>query len=148
LKERWNIREWADLDNRFGDMINASLDAMRHTKPTADSNRSRWPDSELWQRVRRVAAADLFEMCNWADPDLIKRVEKEAHDRLLAAQMVGVLITRAALHGKHASELQAFATDVGNQLVNDIARRPGRFEQKLALAKGRYDLGCPDCSSL
>lgn len=141
LKERWNIRTWAELDRRFGDLVAASLDAIRHAQPTGDSNRSRWPESELWQNVREGAEADLFEMRSWADPDLVKRVEKEAYEDMLTTHMKGLLIARAALNGTQAKTLPAFARAVGAEMAEDFARAPRRFEQKLALARDRYSLG-------
>src|SRR5206468_1118150 len=63
LKDRWNIRTWADLDARLGDMVACILNAVRYTRPTPqDSNRSRWLDHDLWQLVRRETQSDLFEM--------------------------------------------------------------------------------------
>lgn len=140
LKERWNIRRWSDLDARLGDTIAATLDAVRYTTPSEDSNRSRWPDHDLWTRVRTETATDLFEMRTFVDPDLIKRVQAEAHDQLLAAQMSGLLTTRAALQGRKASELPAFATQVGRELSEAVTAAPARYEQKLAEAKSRYHL--------
>ena len=141
LKERWSIVKWADLDDRLGDLISATLDVVRYAQPTTDSNRSRWPESQLWQQVRSETEADLFEMTARTDPDLVKRVQKEAHERLLATQMLGLLTTRAALSGVAFGDLAAFATLVGSQMAREIAAAPGRFERKLSAANGRYDLG-------
>jgi hypothetical protein len=141
LKDRWNIRTWPDLHDRFGDMIAAAIRAIRHAQPTTDSNRSRWPESGLWRKVREESEADLFEMRNWANPDLVKRVQKDAHDRLLAGQMAGLLTTRAALRGVSAADLCSFAVAAGNEMAIEIGRAPHRFGRKLAHARDRYGLG-------
>ena len=132
------IRTWAQLDAYFGDMIAATLKATRHTQPSIDSNRSRWPNSVLWERVEAEASADLFEMRNWADPDLVKRVQREAYDQMLACQMTGLLTTRAALSDKEFGELPSFATYIGQQMADQIARAGPQFERKLRLAKSRF----------
>lgn len=141
LRDRWAIRTWAELDSHFGDMIAASLRATRYAQPNGDTNRSRWPDSEIWKLVKLQADADLFEMRLWADPDLVKRVEREAHDRLLAGQMLGLLTTRAALSGIDAGNLVSFAMTAGEEMSRKIAESPSRYEKKLARAGSRYSLG-------
>lgn len=141
LKDRWNIVSWADLHDRLGDMLATMLDVIRCAHPNQDSNRSRWPDSELWKQVRSELHADLFEMRTFADPDLVKRVQREEHDRLLAAQMTGLLTTRAALNGKVASELPSYAIDIGEEMAAYIVSARPRFERKLEHAKDRYSLG-------
>jgi hypothetical protein len=140
LKERWNIRTWGDLDARFGDMIAATLDAVRYAEPTGDSHRARWPPSKLWKLVRLECESDLFEMRNWADPELVKRVQRSAHDRMLAGQMAGLLTNRAALNGITAGELATFAVSKGQEMAHEIRRARSRFEKKLARAANRYGL--------
>lgn len=138
LKDNWNIRTWADLDNSLGDLIASTLDAIRYTEPTEDSNRSRWPDGVLWTQVRTNTQADLFEMRSYADPEIVKRVQKDEHDQLLAGQMLGLLISRAALQGIEAGQLRTFATAAGIEMAHDIANSPTRFEKKLVRAADRY----------
>lgn len=138
LKDDWKIRTWADLDNRLGDMVASIVESIRYKQPTEDSNRSRWPDSHLWELVRQSTETDLFEMRNYANPDTVKRVQKEEHDQLLTNQMLGLLISRAALHAVEAGQLQTFANATGKQMAHYIARSPNRFEQKLAKANSRY----------
>jgi hypothetical protein len=141
LKDSWSIVRWTDLDSRFGDLITAALGTVRYAQPTPDTNRSRWPESELWQHVHRQAEADLFEMTCRAAPDLVKRVQLDAHLQLLARQMIGLLTTRAALCGVGIDEFEAFARAAGAEMAREIAFAPSRFERKLAVAAGRYDLG-------
>lgn len=141
LKDSWSIRTWSDLDNRLGDFIASTLDAMRYTQPTFDTNRSRWPDSNLWEQVRFHTKADLFEMCSCADPDKVKFVQKEQHDQLLAGQMLGLLISRAVLHEIEAGQLHTFASAAGIEMARAITASPKRFEQKLAKAADRYIVG-------
>jgi hypothetical protein len=141
LKNRWNIVKWGDLDRCFGDLIANALDAVRYARPTRDANRSRWPESELWQLTRREIEADLFEMASRVEPDLLKRVQKESHLHLLGRQMIGLLITQAALSGVGIDQLEAFAIRTGASMAREIARARARYEAKLTVAGGRYDLG-------
>lgn len=138
LKERWRMSSWQDLDTRFGDLVAASLDAIRYALPSGDSNRSRWPDDLLWQSVREEAKEDLFEMRNFADPNLMKSVQRDEHDKLLAQQMTGLLTTRAAILGLPANGLSDFAELTGGQMAYNIEQEPERYAKKLANAVGRY----------
>ncbi|WP_285018662.1 hypothetical protein [Novosphingobium sp. fls2-241-R2A-195] len=138
LKTRWRISSWRDLDTRFGDTVDESLNAIRYAAPTDDSNRSRWPEAPLWQAVRQGVSDDLFEMRNFADPDLIKSVQRAEHDKLLSQQMTGILTTRAAILGLAASGLPDFAALSGGQMAENIEEEPERYARKLAEAAARY----------
>lgn len=142
LKERWGIRTWADLDSRFGDLIAATLDSVRYTLPTPDRNRSRWPESELWNCVRRETEDDLFEMRLYADPEQVKLVEKESHDRLLASQMTGLLLARAALSDICGDNLPSYARATGEEMARNLTQRRSHFEVKLHRVRQRYALRC------
>ncbi|MCJ2181056.1 hypothetical protein [Novosphingobium album (ex Hu et al. 2023)] len=80
---------------------------------------------------------DLFEMHSTAHPDLVRYVQKEAHDRLLAGQMEGLLTSRAALHGIDYAHLAEFAALLGEQMAQQIEDEPERFSQKLHKAADR-----------
>ncbi|WP_155986514.1 hypothetical protein [Novosphingobium resinovorum] len=140
LKTRWRISSWRDLDTRFGDTVNESLNAIRYVVPSDDSNRSRWPEAPLWQAVRQEVSEDLFEMRNFADPDLIKSVQRDEHDKLLAQQMTGLLSTRAAILGIVSAEIRDFAHATGKEMAYTIEANPDHFTKKLASAAGRYHI--------
>jgi hypothetical protein len=76
-------------------------------------------------------------------PDLVKRVQLEAHDQLLAMQMAGLLTTRAALHELVLSDLPSFALSVGKEMSNRVTEAPAHFDEKLTSAKARYDVEHP-----
>lgn len=141
LKDDWAIRSWSDLDARLGDMITAMFKAVRHTEPASDRNRGRWRDSALWREALKQCEVDLFELRNWAAPDLVKRVQLAAHDELLAMQMTGLLTTRAALRDLSFAQLLEFARTTGSEMINIIARSRSRYERKLLEAILRYELG-------
>ncbi|MFD2138213.1 hypothetical protein ACFSLT_28580 [Novosphingobium resinovorum] len=62
LKEEWKITKWSNLHDHFGDLVAETLRKVRHVSPNGDSNRSRWPESALWQAVRAEVEHDLLEM--------------------------------------------------------------------------------------
>lgn len=138
LKERWRITTWTDLDSRFGDVVAATLDAIRHASPNGDSNRSRWPLSDLWRAVRSEIEQDLLEMRSHVSPDHVKVVQREAHAQMLLGQMAGLQVALAAVLGVTYAALPAFAVTTGRQVSVRIQSDPEHFARKLADAAARY----------
>ena len=140
LRERWQVRGWHDLDARWAEIMSAAISKVRHTTPSTDTNRSRWPDSLLWQRVREeVSLYHSGTLCD-VEADAIRRLLKEERDAMLAKQMAGLLTSRAAIGGLTIEELPAFALETGRQMAFDIGKARGRFEQKLAEARRAHDV--------
>lgn len=140
LKDQWNLRSWADLDVRLGDLATAAIIAVRHTTPNKDTNRSRWPESFLWKIVTQEIRNDLFEMRNFAPADTVKRVHKEAHLRLLARQSMGLFITRAALSGISAQDLPSFTIAEAQHFADEFTSKLDEIQKKLQERAARYDL--------
>lgn len=138
LKDRWALRRWVQLDEHFGDVAAAILSAIRYADPTADSNRSRWPESSLWHLVREQLQGDLGEMKSSVAPDLIKRVQLEAHDKLLAAQMFGLLVLRGALNDQQVESLPAYARKLAALAAMHVSDDLPHYAEKLSRAKERY----------
>lgn len=139
LKDRWNVRTWCDLQARFGDLALEATEAVRMTEPNKDSNRSRWPASSFWKLVQSEVGDDLFEMRNFAPPDLIKRVHKEAHLDLLERQNLGLLVTRAAILGISIERLADFALAEGHRNFLAITAQIEVMEERLRKSGMRYE---------
>lgn len=138
LKDTWAVRTWLDLDEKIGDVFAQVLEAIRYTVPSADSNRARWPEHPLWEKARQEILLDLFEMRNFADPETVKLVQLEAHDQLLAAQMQGLLISRAALNQISHSALPHFIVANAREIIRTFSSNPAKVEERLLRATRRY----------
>ena len=139
LKDNWGIRSWSDLDTKFGDLVIEATDVVRLTMQREDRNRARWPNDPIWNVVRQELSADLFEMRNFAPPDTIKRIQKEKHLELLGQQLLGLLITRAAISGVSIDDLSAYAGTEGKRLARSIASDLEKTELKLSKSAARYE---------
>lgn len=137
LKDRWGIVSWDDLDSRLGDVFLAMLQAIRYAEPNGDTNRARWPASDLWEQVKHQTRTDLFEMRTCANPNLVKLVQQEEYDRLLSGQMLGLLTSRAAVAGISMVELVQFARRIGIEMADEIAQDHAKFAKKLVRAAAR-----------
>ncbi len=109
LKDKWRIRTWADLHDRLGDLKAKTLNAVRYAMPALDTNRARWPDDPIWGIARREIAGDLFQMRSHTNPDLIRKVLRAEHRRILLGQMSGISVGLAVTDGKDAA---AYTTSV------------------------------------
>ena len=138
LKDRWAITSWADLGSRFGDLIAATVASVRHTTPSLDSNRSRWPTSTMWDAVARETNDDLFEMRNYADPDLVKAVQRDAFCNMLQRQMDGIAITQAAVRGVPFTEVPDFVVHEGQRMAQRFMQESDRLKAKYLNAAARY----------
>ena len=103
-------------------------------------NRSRWPNAPLWEAALEQIKGHLFDMNCTVDPDLVKRVQLEAYDDLLAGQLAGLLITKAALHRVSLADFRSFSARTGEELVGRFFADPAKFERKLARRLARLEV--------
>ena len=95
LKNRWGIRTWMDLDEKLGDVYRKMLENIRYTEPLRDTNRSRWPDHEIWELAKQQLSNDLIEMMCGILPGFTKSVLRSEHIRMLNAQIFGLVTSLA-----------------------------------------------------
>ena len=139
LKDRWNIRTWADLYARFGDVIREAFEVVRYCAPSSgDTNRARWPVHELWSLAREVLNEDLFEMFEGTDPNPLKEVHRADHIALIYRNVLGSCITLAALNGKRQDDLPEVFSDLAEQMQTSVKAEPEKTARQLNDAAERY----------
>lgn len=139
LKDRWNIRQWGQLDDLFGDVVAEAMQAVRYCEPDpSDTNRARWPNHPIWDMARAAFDSDLMEMRSHLPPDQIKAVERAEHIRLILMQVVGSMTTLAALEGVADDDLQAFPAQVAARCTKAIQTDLTRALDKLQKTRARY----------
>ena len=139
LKDRWNIRTWADFDNKFGDLISETFEKVRYCEPDpTDSNRARWPNHAIWDLVSEVTDEDLQELRSYLGVDKVKSVHKAEHIKLIMTLLTGNAVTLAAMEGTTEEGLPDYMASLGKRLKDDIHSKPSRAANKLREAKARY----------
>ncbi|NVE94887.1 hypothetical protein [Altererythrobacter lutimaris] len=138
LKEKWAITSWTDLETRCGDMFADTMEAVRHVDPTSDSNRSRWPTSELWRIAQSQVNDSLLGVRSFADADQVKEIQRAEFCDLMLKQTLGLVVTQAAVRGVLIERLPDFASWLGNTLARTISERQVEFAARLDAAKARY----------
>ena len=139
LKDRWQVRTWAELDALFGDIVAEAFQKIRYCDPhPTDSNRARWPNAAIWDLAQSEAQGDLDDMRSHIDPDKVKYVHRQEHIRLMMAQIIGNTTTLAALEGVQESDLPDYVTSLADRMAMALTDDPERASMKLEAARARY----------
>ena len=139
LKERWGIRTWLDLFDRFGDVVRQIGEMIRYCDPLGgDGNRARWPNHLLWETACAELNDDLTEMRSGVDPCAVKEVHRETHIGLISRNLLGCAITYAALKGVEIDSLPAHFKALSQELTDAAAKRPKETQKALKEASERY----------
>lgn len=138
LKDRWDIRAWADLDTKLGDLYARALADIRYTIPNlSDSERCRWLDHPLWVAVRDTIAADLCEMATGAEPGVVKEVTRAQLQQVMEAQIQGLAATYTIAAGLDA-DADSVAAEMAAMVHAHIRTAPHRFDASRAKSAKRY----------
>tara|TARA_R110000868_G_scaffold409595_1_gene695400 strand:- start:6631 stop:7803 length:1173 start_codon:yes stop_codon:yes gene_type:complete len=138
LKDRWNLRTWANLDNLLADVIRKLSEAIRYARPTLDSNRSRWPDDLLWAQVKDEIANDLAEMASGIEPGVIKDIWRNEFAALLLGQIIGLSATLSVLTDGDAEGQRDLPDRIAREIDHAQRFDQADFERKRSRAKARY----------
>lgn len=138
LRNRWEMRSWADLDTMIGDAYAEFCEKLRYCEKSADRNRARWPEHELWRTVCGTIAEHLENRCSGVIPDAVRSANREEHKRMLDGQLLGLFISRAAAEGVPPDEIEAFFTRHAAAIRELSRSHPLPVAERLAKAEGRY----------
>lgn len=138
LRNRWEMRSWADLDALIGDAFADFTQRIRYCAPTPDRNRARWPTHELWDGVAEIIDADLGAMRSGVVPDEVKDANRAEHMRMLDAQILGLLVSRAAAAGITPEGFDSFVKAHLLTLRDASREHPVPIGERLAKSAGQY----------
>lgn len=138
LRNRWDMRSWSELDALIGDAYAEFVERIRYCAPPHDRNRSRWPTHELWDTVAEVIATDLGTMRSGVIPDEVKDANRAEHMRMLDAQILGLLVSRAAAGGIKPDAFDGFVRAHLLTLREASKEHPVPIAERLAKSAGRY----------
>lgn len=137
LKRCWGGKKWQDLDDKLGSLLLKALDDIRYATPTADTNRSRWPDHPMWNLVHREVGGDLFEMMCPLDPNAIKEVLRREYKAMLGSQLRGLSAPYAVACGLSPSDADKVPAMIERDLRHQIATHSDDFQGRMERAGAR-----------
>ena len=143
LKNKAGVRTFADLALALPEMLRKIVDQIRYTIPTSDSNRARWPDHPLWQRVREEIDCDFSTIRSEVDKESVDAFVLAEKDQYLARQIAGCILNRAALRGVELDGLTNFTMSQAKMIAENYEAMCDRTKEKLDQAKLKYGVGRP-----
>lgn len=108
LRNRFEMRNWQDIQDMIGDAFTDALTRIHYCEPTSDRNRSRWPIHELWRQFQHVIGNDLRANCCGVLPDDVRNANRIEKMREIDAQLLGLFVTRAAISDVSSDDLHEF----------------------------------------
>lgn len=138
LNERMNLRSIGDLRSRGGDALLRLTENIRYTASTLDTNRSRWPNAQIWDVYRRNLSSTLSEMISGVEPSLIRDMRRADLIQNMKAQMIGCSAVYANAQALDQSDLALTASAICANLDAWLNEDLALFGEKLALAGERY----------
>lgn len=138
LKSKGGVRTFADLSGALPEMLRNTVDQIRYVVPTSDSNRARWADHPLWERVREEIECDFSTIRSDVDRETVERFILAEKDQYLARQIAGCMLNRAALRGVDLDGLKAFTLGQAQQMAENFEAMKDQTKDKLDKAKLKY----------
>lgn len=136
LKEHWKVSTWWQLQSKLPDILCGLLDDIRYTEPSADQQRTRWPNHPLWNRAHEVLEHNLLSMQSFASEHRIMEIQRTELIQMITAQIAGCTITLSAL--RREPDLEAFLAKFSKELAALYRSHPERTQHKLSKARETY----------
>ncbi|RVT86639.1 hypothetical protein DXV76_00690 [Rhodobacteraceae bacterium CCMM004] len=141
LKDTWRITCWGDLQEMCSAVFGTMIEDIRHCKPPADRNRSRWPTSPLWDTVAGALKDDLFGTMTSVDRTMVNDAIRAEKRRQLVAQRHGLSVSLAALQGVSADAFRDFLEEQCREEFILSREHRVALTKRLAEASMKYTYG-------
>lgn len=138
LRNRWEIRSWFDLDSMVGDAFQEFAERIKYREPNGLVNRSLWPEHELWLKVKETLARDMRHLKSGVAPKKFKEANRAEHIRMLDAQILGLMVSRAAAAQISEEEFDEFLQRHGQDLARASKEHRIALPERLANAAKKY----------
>ncbi len=90
LKDRWNLRNFADVEAAIGDVFKHAMEDIRYVADhQTDSNITRQQIHPLWEKASGIALYAMREHRAGLTPDQIREVEREQILQIYIKQIIG-----------------------------------------------------------
>lgn len=104
--DKWNIKRFKDFEAKAGDVVAATLKAIRYTEPLKDdSNRSRWPMHPVWRESLNASFKALAPYSSNASREKIMVDYRQNLINRYREMLIGVLVSYTALQQREISEI-------------------------------------------
>lgn len=131
LKDKYQIRRFADFEAGIGDVIVNALQEVRYVDDwQLDSNVTRQAIHPLWQAAQEVANRDLLEMRSGLLPGQIREIECEEAVANSARLILGNAIGYAVASGLSDDEIKTALPDLVKASIEAALSDPSQPTSK------------------
>lgn len=138
LRNRFEMRNWQDIQDMIGDAFADALTRIHYCEPTSDRNRSRWPLHELWRKFEHVIGNDLRANCCGVLPNNVQDANRIEKMREIDAQLLGLFVTRAAISDVISDDFHEFMENHVSALQRYCEAHPLPVDERIGKAAARY----------
>jgi hypothetical protein len=138
LKDVWDINSWASLYEMLPRVLLKLLDDIGYCKPCLDTNRSRWPNHEIWQAVRHVVTNNLFETIPTLSPEEYTEIKKAQKLDELGTQTLGLSISMASIEGFTVADFDNFLKELPVTLSDKAESSNRSLAERLEVSRAKY----------
>lgn len=135
----WRITTFADLEERGGDMMNATMQAVRLIRPGGtDSNVTRAALHPLWQQAAAIVADAMADHVCGAERGRIVEGRREELRTMYGQQVIGLATGYAVTAGLSLAEaVDRLAAEVADEITAYVDGRSRDFRRKFDRATRR-----------
>jgi hypothetical protein len=136
--DNWNLRTFANFERISGAVILHTLDTIRFTIPTGDSEASRWPVHPLWSLASRAAENALAPYSTAVKRGKVMDGLRAGLIEHFRNMLPGLIASYGHLHGLQARDWNAILDLVGTESRAFAAKKPKALSEKFRRAAERY----------
>ncbi|WP_371397225.1 hypothetical protein [Fretibacter rubidus] len=136
--DTYKVTSFGTLERKLELMFNQVLADVRYVLPTNDSNRSRWPNHPIWDRVQTELKSELAAQHSNLPMGRVVEIQRDEKTQMLDRQISGCIIALAGLHEVKPKQFVDYARQTMGQILARYEKDPADTKRKLKLALSRY----------
>ncbi|WP_224815176.1 hypothetical protein [Hasllibacter sp. MH4015] len=138
LRRRRNIRNWSAFYMHLQEEMDRLATDIQLTRPTTDSNRSRWPAHAFWARAQRTLAKQLFDHDAEVPAQTIAALDHDQKCTDLLKMIAALSVTLAYHEGKCPDTFPLFCAGLTQRIQRFIANHPRSLVKRFAEAAKKH----------
>lgn len=110
--DSWGLKRFKDFETKAGDVISGILSAIRYAEPSATKNRSRWPNSAIWNDLIALSEAVLAPYSSNAKRERVIETAINQRIVMLKKNMYGLINSLVELEEKEPEEYTSYLESI------------------------------------
>lgn len=141
--KRYRITSFGTLESKLAFMFRELLRDVRYVVPNNDTNRSRWPNHPIWNRVQSEVKSELAAQHADLPMGRVLEIQRAEKAQMLTRQVAGCIVALGGLYEVKPKEFLEYARETLNGILALYESQPHETERKLKLALSRFACAQP-----